>query len=298
MAMRVLLPLSGAERSRCSAAGEARSAGRGVHQCGRAATCSTMTIRICGRSSIRRRRSRRRRWPWPNSAGCPVRRCCTPSCWAPRSSAGSAMPVSPGHYARGWHITATCGVFGSAVASAKLLGLDAAQTSHALGIAASQSAGVMENLPSAAKNVGVGNAARNGLFAALLAEQGYTAAPARSRAASAGRGRWATRRWWPRSPDGLGERWEVASEHLQAVSVRHRDACRGRCVPGSCGGIMRLTAADIAEDHRIGRPAVARSRRPDGDERAGCAGQHPSLRCGGIAVRRGRAAGVFRSGGA
>ena len=78
--------------------------------------------------------------------------------------------VSPGHYARGWHITSTCGVFGSAVASAKLLGLNAEQTWHALGIAASQSAGLVENLPSAAKNVSVGNAARNGLFAALLAQ--------------------------------------------------------------------------------------------------------------------------------
>ena len=86
--------------------------------------------------------------------------------------------VSPGHYVRGWHITSTCGVFGSAVASAKLLGLRAEQIWHALGIAASQSAGVVENLPNAAKNVSVGNAARNGLFAALLAEQGYTGAPA------------------------------------------------------------------------------------------------------------------------
>src|SRR4029078_5451910 len=76
--------------------------------------------------------------------------------------------VSPGHYARGWHITSTCGVFGSAIAAAKLLGLDAAQDAHALRIAASQSAGLVETLPSAAKNVSVGNAARNGLFAALL----------------------------------------------------------------------------------------------------------------------------------
>jgi 2-methylcitrate dehydratase PrpD len=107
--------------------------------------------------------------------------------------------VSPGHYARGWHITSTCGVFGSAAASAKLLGLDAERTWHALGIAASQSAGTVENLPSAAKNVSVGNAARNGLFAALLAEQGYTAAPAAIEGAlgwarSDGRARWGTNR--------------------------------------------------------------------------------------------------------
>ncbi len=86
--------------------------------------------------------------------------------------------VSPGHYARGWHITSTCGVFGAAAAAGKLLRLNAPQIWHALGIAASQSAGLVENLPSAAKNVGVGNAARNGLLAALLAQRGYEAAPA------------------------------------------------------------------------------------------------------------------------
>lgn len=85
--------------------------------------------------------------------------------------------VSPGHYARGWHITSTCGAFGAAAASARLLGLDAAQTGHAIGIAASQAAGIVENLPTAAKNVGVGNAARLGMLAALFAEQGYQAAP-------------------------------------------------------------------------------------------------------------------------
>ena len=119
--------------------------------------------------------------------------------------------VSPGHYARGWHITSTCGVFGAAMAGGKLLGLDAGQSWHALGIAASQSAGVVENLPSAAKNVSVGNAARNGLFAALLAEQGYTGAPA----AIEGPLGWA--RAMGDEPvvahitQGLGEDWELLS---------------------------------------------------------------------------------------
>jgi 2-methylcitrate dehydratase PrpD len=119
--------------------------------------------------------------------------------------------VAPGHYARGWHITATCGVFGAAVCGAKLLDLTAEQTAHALGIAASQSAGLVENLPSAAKNVGVGNAARNGLFAALLARRGYTAAPT----SIEGKFGWA--RAMGDSPvtknitDGLGVHWEVLS---------------------------------------------------------------------------------------
>ena len=119
--------------------------------------------------------------------------------------------VSPGHYARGWHITSTCGVFGAAAASARLLGLTAEQTAHALGIASSQSAGTVENLPSAAKNVSVGNAARQGVFSALLAEQGYTAAPAAIEGALG----WARAMGdTPAVADitaGLGERWELAN---------------------------------------------------------------------------------------
>jgi 2-methylcitrate dehydratase PrpD len=118
--------------------------------------------------------------------------------------------VSPGHYARGWHITSTCGVFGAAAGCAKLLGLDAVQTAAALGIAASQSAGVVENLPSSAKNVSMGNAARNGLFAALLAEQGYTAVAA----AIEGPLGWARAMGdVPRLGeivDDLGQRWEFS----------------------------------------------------------------------------------------
>lgn len=86
------------------------------------------------------------------------------------------LAVTPGHYARGWHITSTCGVFGAAAAAAKLLDFDEARTADALGIAASLSAGLVENLPTAAKNAGVGNAARNGLLAALLAGNGQRAA--------------------------------------------------------------------------------------------------------------------------
>ena len=118
--------------------------------------------------------------------------------------------VSPGHYARGWHITSTCGVFGAAAACAKLLELPADQISNAIGIAASQSAGIVENLPSAAKNVSVGNAARNGLFAALLAAEGYAASP---RAIEGPLG-WA--RAMGDEPDiarltgGLGKSWEIA----------------------------------------------------------------------------------------
>ena len=83
------------------------------------------------------------------------------------------LAISPSHYNRGWHITSTCGVFGAAAATGKLLGLGERQLVWALGIAATQSAGLCECLGTPAKSVSVGNAARNGLWSALLAEQGY-----------------------------------------------------------------------------------------------------------------------------
>src|SRR5579863_6397704 len=83
------------------------------------------------------------------------------------------LAISPSHYNRGWHITSTCGVFGAATASGKLLQLDQRQMVWALGIAATQSAGLCECLGTPAKSVSVGNAARNGLWSALLAEKGF-----------------------------------------------------------------------------------------------------------------------------
>lgn len=86
--------------------------------------------------------------------------------------------VTPGHYERGWHITSTCGVFGAAVAAAKLLGLNEEQTRCCIGLAATQASGLVEVLGSMARVLNAGFAARNGLAAALLAEKGFVG-PAR-----------------------------------------------------------------------------------------------------------------------
>jgi len=77
--------------------------------------------------------------------------------------------VSPGHYSRGWHITSTCGVFGSAAAAAKIMGLSARQITWAMGSASAQAGGLVETLGTMSKSVSVGNAARNGLLSTLLA---------------------------------------------------------------------------------------------------------------------------------
>jgi len=75
-----------------------------------------------------------------------------------------------------WYITGTAGVFGAAAASARVLGLNEDQTTHALGIAGAQSAGTREMAGTMTKAFIHGRAAQNGLLAALLAQQGFTAA--------------------------------------------------------------------------------------------------------------------------
>jgi 2-methylcitrate dehydratase PrpD len=93
------------------------------------------------------------------------------------AAARIAMAAQPQEqYALGFHPTPTCGVFGAAVTASKLLGLTAAQTLHAVGIAGSMAAGSMEFLAEGSwtKRIHPGLAAQNGIHAALLSAEGFT----------------------------------------------------------------------------------------------------------------------------
>jgi 2-methylcitrate dehydratase PrpD len=82
--------------------------------------------------------------------------------------------VYPWHYETGWHITSTTSVFGAAAAIGKVRKLPAEKLVWALGLAATQSAGVRETFGSMAKAMHPGRAGQNGYFSALLAENGFT----------------------------------------------------------------------------------------------------------------------------
>lgn len=86
----------------------------------------------------------------------------------------TAEMIGEGHYNLGWHMTATVGTVGAAAASARLLGLDAGQTAHALGLAIAQAAGLKSMFGTMSKPFQVGKAAMNGLLAARLAKKGMT----------------------------------------------------------------------------------------------------------------------------
>ncbi len=85
--------------------------------------------------------------------------------------------VNPEHTERGWHPTATVGVFAVAAACARLLKLTAAQTETALALATSLAAGTKANFGTMTKPLHAGQCARGGLLAALLARKGFTANP-------------------------------------------------------------------------------------------------------------------------
>ncbi|MBV6271336.1 MmgE/PrpD family protein [Alcaligenaceae bacterium CGII-47] len=86
-----------------------------------------------------------------------------------------AKAVNFVHYDKGWHPTATLGVFGAAAACGYLIGLDRQRMAMALAIASSMAAGIKANFGTMTKPLHIGNCGRSGLFAALLAEQDYSA---------------------------------------------------------------------------------------------------------------------------
>jgi 2-methylcitrate dehydratase PrpD len=155
----------------------------------------------------------------------------------------------------GWHITGSCGVFGSAVACGRLLGLSEQQMVWALGIAASQPVGLKVQFGSMTKSFHPGRAAQNGLTAALLAAQGFTS----DDAPLEGKDGWgeALSRGvkWSEVTDGLGSRFEAALNTYKPF------ACGIVTHPAIDAAIQlrnenRLRPGDIAAIELIANPLV------------------------------------------
>jgi 2-methylcitrate dehydratase PrpD len=113
---------------------------------------------------------------------------------------------------RGFHPQGSSGVFVAAAAAARALRLDAERTHHALGIAGSQAGGLMAAQEGAmVKRLHSGRAAQSGVYAALLAERGFTGI---SDVLEAGYGGYLSTYSGEPKPqrliDGLGSEWETA----------------------------------------------------------------------------------------
>lgn len=88
-----------------------------------------------------------------------------------------ARGLLPHHYEKGWHPTATLGVFGATVAAGRMLDFDEAQMTTALAIAVSMASGLKSNFGTPVKPLHVGQAAQNGIMAALVTQREMTANP-------------------------------------------------------------------------------------------------------------------------
>src|SRR5580700_5104186 len=118
--------------------------------------------------------------------------------------------VYPAHYDAGWHITGTTGVFGSAAAVGKLLGLTDQQMTWALGIAATQPVGLKEMFGTMTKSFHPGRAAQNGLTAAMLASRNFTSSEQAIEAKSGWANVLSTARDYTEITKMLGQTYEIS----------------------------------------------------------------------------------------
>lgn len=125
------------------------------------------------------------------------------------------MAVHPYHYDAGWHITGTCGVFGSAIAAGRLLGLDTPAMIQAMGIAGTQASGVREVFGSMTKPFHPGRSAQSGVLAALLAQGGFSSTPTILEGRRGFGAVLSTESHWDRATGGLGEHWELKKNGLK-----------------------------------------------------------------------------------
>ncbi len=135
-----------------------------------------------------------------------------------------AMALDPkSHYDRGFHPTATAGVFGATAAGASLFRLSASQLEHAFGINGSQAAGSMQFFDNGAwnKRLHPGLAAHNAIAALELARHGFVGA---SRAIEGRYGflhGYSDRARSELAVSGLGERFEILN-----TAIKPYPACR------------------------------------------------------------------------
>jgi 2-methylcitrate dehydratase PrpD len=86
-----------------------------------------------------------------------------------------AEAIHSDHYMRGFHTSGTIGTFAATAAAANMLCFNSDQTARAFGLAASMASGIRANFGTMAKPFHVGRASENGVTAALLAREDFTA---------------------------------------------------------------------------------------------------------------------------
>lgn len=137
--------------------------------------------------------------------------------------------VGSDHYEQGWHGTNTNGSLGAAAAVSWLLQLNAHQVRMALGIASSLAGGLRQNFGTMTKPLHAGNAAANGVMAAMLAEKGLTADEniIEERYGFAKVFGHPGDVDWEKATEGLGKSFSIASDSYLRLAFKRYPACAG-----------------------------------------------------------------------
>jgi len=150
------------------------------------------------------------------------------------------------HYDRGFHPTATCGVFGAAAAAGRVFGLSSAAIADAFGIALSQAAGSMQFLVDGAwtKRLHVGYAAMSGLVAASLAREGFRGAVDALEGKAGFLRAYAPHPVFENAVAGLGRVYET-----MAIAIKPYPSCRYS--HAAVDGLLALRAAHRLEPDEV-----------------------------------------------
>ena len=159
-----------------------------------------------------------------------------------------ALAMYPDFADRGWHGTGIVGPVAVAAAVGRLLSLTSEQTAHAIGLGATQGAGITAVFGSMAKSLNLGRAGASGVECALLAERGFTSNPS----ALDGDAKWFRRYSDVLDLDALladlGQRWAIEEDGFKPYAcgvVAHAAIDAVVELRGRAG----LTAEDVAELH-------------------------------------------------
>jgi 2-methylcitrate dehydratase PrpD len=146
-----------------------------------------------------------------------------------------SSPIAQSHYMQGWHSTGNIGILGAIAAASRLLKLNVQQIKIAYGIGASLAGGLRLNFGTMTKPLHAGNAASNGILAATLALNGFTA---RDNAIEAVQGY--------AEVFGCKDKidWEKAAANLGKTFVITKSSIGFKPYP-SCGGTLGVTDAAI-----------------------------------------------------
>ncbi len=194
--------------------------------------------------------------------------------------------VNPEHYAAGWHATATLGCFGACAAVAKVIGLSVDKTVSALGIAGTQAFGLQQSFGTMCKPFHAGKAASNGILAAVLAENGFTA-PQQILEGQAGFGKVLTQKFDESKIGSFGQPFEIEGVVYKRYASCYLTHPTVRCVLGMREKYHPTTSKVGSVEVKASTTAVAVAGKPE--PQTGLEGKFSLRYCATLALLKGRA---------